>query len=157
MGLAGADEEIAAERVRDSDGFAPVPAQMGLLDLLDVATTDPKDNLFSGNDLRGGPSEEGCEVAKGAGTNEVQRGDLFAKFFVATDEDFGVRKFNISQDFRKKRGFFHVGFDEENLKVGSNNFEGNTGEAGAGAYVGEPTIFHRDGHGGEHAFAEMTI
>lgn len=39
--FAGADEEVAAERVRDSDGLVPIPVDADFLDLLEVAAANP--------------------------------------------------------------------------------------------------------------------
>jgi len=107
-GLLLADQEVAAEGVGDGNGFAPVPLAAELADLIEVAAPDPENNLFGCNRLRGGPSEEGFEVAYGAGASKVERRNLLAKLFVAADKDLGFRKFNISKDFREESGLFHV-------------------------------------------------
>lgn len=94
------------------NGIAPVPARRGL-NLPQVALPDPEDNLFGCSVVRAGPVQEGTELPESAGTDEIERSDLFAQLLIAADKDAGVRKFKITNDFCKKGGFLHIGFDEE--------------------------------------------
>ena len=154
--LPGADEEKAAERVRDLDGLAPLPGA-DLFELREVPGTDPKDNVFGRSMFGAGPVEEGRELAEGARTDEVKGGHFFAELLIAAGDDLRVLKSQFSNDFREKSDLFDIRFDEKNAKIRTQNFEGKAGKTTARAYVGEPTRINGDRRPGVHAFTKMTI
>src|SRR5277367_238802 len=154
--LPSADKQISAQRVGDGDWFAPLPVHAAAR-CVQVAAANPEDNLFRCNTFRGGPSQKRLKLTQSTRTDEVERCDFLAEFLVAADEHTRVRKFHISKDFRQESGFLHIRLDQQRQEVGTHYFEGNSGKSRTGAYVGEPTVFHRHCNDGKHTLTEVTI
>jgi len=59
-----------------------------------------------------------------------------------------ARQCKSAGDFAKEGGLLVVGLDQREGEVRVPEFEGETGESGAGAYVGDCKTLHHRGHGG---------
>jgi len=106
---------------------------------------DQKGQASGWLDQGGGGGEDGFETFDGA------EGD----YVVASGEGFGagilyidVRQCKSAGDFFQERGFLVIGFDQGEGDVRSPEFDGEAGEAGAAADVGNFQSFHRRGCGG---------
>ena len=73
---------------------------------------------------------------------------IVAQMFGAGGGYLHVRQRQGADYFAEECGFLVIGFDERERDVRSVEFDGESGEAGAGAEVGEMKIFHHRGHGG---------
>src|SRR5712692_7701065 len=138
------------------DGFAPVPCG-DFLDLGEVASPNPEDNLFCCYLLRTRPLEERREFTQRTGANIIQGSDFLPKLFVAPRQHLCALKSQFTNDFREKCNFSDVGFNQEYLQVRAKDLEGKTRESAPRTHVGEPTMFQRYGIGRIHTLAKMTI
>src|SRR6185437_9241559 len=145
------DKDIPSEGFWDGDWFAPVPFR-GRPSFLQIAATNPQNNLFSCNTVRSSPRFKKSKFADRSRAHIVQRSYLFAEFLVPANKDTSVRKFNISKDFRQKCGLFHIGLDQEGLESWPIDFQRNPGKTRSRTYVGEPTVFQRNSGSGVHTF-----
>jgi hypothetical protein len=140
----------------DLDRFTPVP-RPDLLDLWEIASPNPENNLFRCYLFRPCPIQKRRELTERARADIIERRDFLAKLFIAPRKNLYVSKSQFSSDFREKRDFLDVRFDDEDSQVWPDDLQGQTRKSGARSYVGEPTSFEGYSLGCIHAFTEMTI
>jgi len=90
----------------------------------------------SGGDQGAGDGENGCEAFDGAQSDDVEGGGR--KGFGAGVLYIDVGQCKSAGDLAQEGGFLVVGLDQGEGDVRSPEFDGEAGEAGAGAEVGDP-------------------
>jgi hypothetical protein len=142
--------------MRYLDGIMPLPGA-NLLNLGEVASPNPQNNLFRCYLFRPGPLEKSGEFTERARADVIERSDLLPKLFVAPRQHLCVLKSQFSNDFREKCDFLDVGFDQKNLQIRPDYLQRKAWKSAARTSVGEPTVFQGDGLGRVHTLAKMTI
>ena len=128
-----------------------------LVNFGEVASANPKNNLFRCYLFRPRPLEQAWKFTERARTNVVERGNLLPKLFIPTRQYLCAAKSQFTNDFRKKSDLPDVAFDQEDLQARSNDFQRQTRKSGSRSYVGQPTVFDRNGLGRVHTLTKMTI
>ena len=77
--------------MRDGDRFAPLPSP-DLLNLGEVSSTNPENNLFCCYLFRTRPLKEAREFAERARANIIQGSDLLCKFLIAPPQNLCAAK-----------------------------------------------------------------
>src|SRR6266478_1212114 len=101
--------------MRYFDGIMPLPTA-NLLNLREVASPNPQNNLFRCYLFRPGPLEKGGEFTERTRADVIERSDLLPKLSVASRQYLCALKSQFTNDFRKKCDFLDVGFDQKNLQ-----------------------------------------
>ena len=136
--------------------FMPSPAA-DPLDIREIASTNPENYLFCAGFVGARPFEKTRELAESPGADVIQRRHFFVQLFIAPDENLGVLKSKLPNDFCQESGLLQVGFHQENTQIWPNNLQGEAREAPSRTHVGEPTIFHRYPHRRIHTLAKVAI
>jgi len=102
--------------------------------LVQLRGADQERQTACGSYEASGDAESIAEVLDGAeGDHVVSLGDGLGTGLLYID----VRQCKRAHDFAEEGGFLVVGLDEREGDGGSPEFDGNPGEAGSGAEVGE--------------------
>ena len=102
--------------------------------MVGLGSADEEGEASAGRDQGGGDGEDGAEAFDGAESDEVEGdgGESFSAAVLYID----VRQCKSAGDFAEECGFLVVGFDKGERDVRGPEFEGESGESGAGAEVG---------------------
>ncbi len=99
-----------------------------------LGLTDQEGEDASWRNEPGGHRESGAEALDRA---ESDDGSLAWKIFRASGEYIDIHQCKCADHFAQERGFLLVGFNERDMQIRSPDFDGEAGEAGAGAKVDE--------------------
>src|SRR5216684_5720890 len=110
------------------DGFPPLPT-LNLLKLRKVASANPKNNFFRCYLFRRSPIEKGWEFTERPRTDIIQRSHFLVQLFITPDENLGIFKSKLTNDFRQESCLLEVGFHQENSQIWSDNLQGKSWEA----------------------------
>ncbi len=101
--------------------------------MVELAAGDEEGEAAGGAGEAGGDGEDGGEAFDGA------EGDQIAgvrERFSAVDLYIDICQCEGADDFAEEGGFLVIGFDEGHVDLRGPEFDGDAGEAGAGAEVG---------------------
>src|SRR5437016_6688147 len=138
------------------NGFLPVPSA-DFLDFVEIAGSNPQDNLFCCYLFRPGPLEKVGKFAQSTRTDVLQRRYLLAKLFITSSKNLCAVKSQFTNDFRQKCDLLNVRFDQKNLQTRPDNLQRQARKTAPRTHVGEPTLFQRKGVGSVHTLAKMPV
>ena len=95
----GAHKEESPQRMRHWNGFLPNPSVIPL-DLREITCANPNNHLPRSRLLRAGPLEKSGEFAECSRTDIIQRSHFLVQFLIAPDENLGILKSKLTNDFR---------------------------------------------------------
>ena len=160
MGVVGHGQDTGLG-VGDWDGFGPDEGWKKGTSTCQLGLADQESELPLGSQQTGGYRQDGLEALDGAEADYVEcRREGFGAGGLYID----VRQCKRARDLAEERGFLVIGLDQGQVYLGSPEFDGDAGEAGARAEVSNFNGFHPGGHrgtqreemaSGEEAFAEV--
>src|SRR6266700_7725595 len=114
--------------MRYGDRLMPLP-MADFANLGEVASSNPKDNLFRGYLFRPRPGKKGREFTERARANIIEGSDLLPQLLVSPHENLCVPKSQFTNDFREKCHFLEVAFDQQYVQIRLQDLQGQARES----------------------------
>ena len=153
--LRGAYEQHSLARGRYWDGALPVPAIL-CPDQDGVLLAQPENQFCGRSQKPMRPLDQFFVEAYGTSRNEIETLGLL-DIVHAGSQHSGISEIEPPDSLRKKRSFFMICLDENNLQAGNCHRDGNSRKTGSRPNVGEPTILDRNTPYGKETFSKMEL
>ena len=121
-------EQKPSQRMRYGDRLLPLP-MADFANLGEVASANPKNNLFRGYLFRPRPGQKGREFTERARANIIEGSDLLPQLLVSPHQNLCVSKSQFTNDFREKCDFLDVGFDQKQVQIRPEDLQGQARES----------------------------